>query len=122
MRPEHADPELDALLQRSRPEPEGAWVHATGERLFAPRPTRSRLTLRLGTAFAVGLAALALILSLAGVGPLADSNAPVQARDGCRDVTVTRVERVPSVVTTPDGETKIVYSRKTVRRTVRRCR
>lgn len=114
MRPEHAEPELDALLRNRRPEPDGAWVHATGERLFAPR-RRASPALRLGAAFAGGLATLMVVLSLGG--PPSD----VDAKDQCRDVTVTRVQPVPRLITTKAGKSKVVYTRKPVTRTVRRC-
>ena len=117
---EPIDPEMDALLRRARPEPDGAWVHATGERLFAPRRT-SRPVWRLGAAFAGGLAAFATVLSLAGVGPLAGGDQTVNAKDDCRAVTVTRVQRVPSLVTKPSGGVRITYTRKPVQVSERRC-
>ena len=122
-RPEHAEPDLDALLRRSRPEPDGAWVHATGEGLFAPRRSwRPSGALRLGSALVVGLATVALLLSLAGAGPLAGGDRAVEAKDDCRTVTVARVERVPAIVTDSRGTMRVVYTRERVRRLVRRCR
>jgi hypothetical protein len=121
MDPHETDRALETLLERSRPEPEAAWVRATGERLFAPR--RSWLpgpTLRMGSALAGGIAALALGLSVAGVGPLGSGSEPVRANDDCRTVTVTRSIRMPSLVTV-DGDLRVVYTRKPVRRSVRRC-
>ena len=119
--PEHAEPELDALLRSRRPMPDPAWVAATEQRLLPTR--RRRLSwsrspaLRLGAALAVALAALVLALSLAGGGPLGGDE-PVQAEPKCRTVTVTRVERVPVVV---DGGSRIEYREQQVRRAVRRC-
>lgn len=121
--PEHAEPDLDALLQRRRPEPDPAWVRTTGERLFAPR--RSWLpspALRLGSALAGGLATLALVLSLVGAGPLGGGDPAVEAKQDCHTVMVTRTVRKPSIVTDRHGVLRVVYTRKPVRRPVRRCR
>jgi hypothetical protein len=119
--PEHADPELDALLRSHRPMPDAAWVATTERRLL---PTRRRLSwrrapaLRLGVALAVALAGLVLALSLVGGGPLA-GDGTVDARDDCRTVAVMRTERVPVVV---DGGSRIEYRSERVRRLERRCR
>ena len=119
--PEHAEPELDALLRSRRPAPDPAWVAATEQKLLPSRRRRfawSRYpALRLGAALAIALAGLVLALSLAGGGPLAGDE-PVEARDDCRTVTVTRIERVPVVV---DGGEGIEYREQRVRRAVRRC-
>lgn len=121
--PEHVDPELDALLRRARPEPDGAWVRTTGEGLFPAAPQRrSWPALRLGTATAVGLAAVATTLSLAGVGPLSGTDDTVQAKDDCRTVTVTRTERVPELVTKKRGGLRVIYKNKPVRTSELRCR
>ena len=126
--PEHAEPELDALLRAHRPRPDADWVRATQQRLLPPpKPSRMPVLrwpappLRLGAAFATGLAGLMLALSLAGVGPLADQNQPVQADDECRTIEVTRTERVPRIVTVA-GEPRIVYRPGLVQRYERRCR
>lgn len=117
-----AETDVEALLRARRPQPDPHWVRATGEQLFPPR--RSRLpsvAVRLGGAFAAGLAVLVLALSLAGVGPLGGHDRSVEASDKCRDVTVTRIERVPSLIIRA-GRAQVVFVRKPVRRTVRRCR
>jgi hypothetical protein len=121
--PEHSEPELDALLRSRRPMPDEAWVAATERRLL---PTRRRISwgrtpaLRLGTALAIALAGLVLALSLAGGGPLA-GNDSVEAKDECRTVTVTRTERVPTIVEDASGEPQVRYRTERVRRTERRC-
>jgi hypothetical protein len=115
------DPELEARLRTARPQPDPAWVRTTGERLFPERAPRRLPALRLGTAFAGGLASLVTVLSLAGVGPLAGSSGPVQAQDRCRQVAVTRVQRVPRLVTTAGGAKRVVYTRRPVHRMVKRC-
>lgn len=128
--PEHAEPELDALLRSHRSVPDPRWVAATQDRLLnqSRGPTASRWrtwrptpALRLGAAFAVVLAALILALSLAGSGPLGGES-PVKAKDDCRTVPVTRTERVPIIVEGSDGEPRIVYERKPVQRFEKRCR
>ena len=120
--PEHAEPELDALLRSRRPMPDPAWVAATEQRLLPTRRKRfswgGMPALRLGAALAVALAGLVLALSLFGGGPLGGGNEPVDAKNDCRTVTVTRVERVPVVV---DGGARIEYREQRVRRPVRRC-
>lgn len=117
---ETPDPLLEALMRAARPAPDPTWVRTTGEQLF-PERRRRRTTLRLATALVVGLAALASVLSLAGVGPLGGTERSVEARDNCRSVTVTRTVRVPSVITAPDGAIRVVTKRTPVERTVRRC-
>jgi hypothetical protein len=126
--PERLDPELDALLRTRRPAPDAAWVRATEERLL-PRRRRRFVgawpplpAARLGAALAVGVAVVLLALSLAGVGPLGGDNRSVQAKDDCRDVRVTRVERVPSIVKDSRGRPQVRYSTRRVTRLERRCR
>lgn len=117
--PQHTEPELDALLRRNRPEPDPAWVRATGERLLPDRGRRLP-ALRLAGGLVAGLAAAAVGLSLAGVGPIADDGDVVEAGDDCRPVTVERVQRVPTIATV-DGELRVRFRRERVRRTVERC-
>ncbi|MBE2314498.1 hypothetical protein DVA67_000810 [Solirubrobacter sp. CPCC 204708] len=105
-------PTIEAILEASRPEPEPEFVEALEARLFTPRRrSRHRFTL----AFAGGLAATALAVSL-----VRDS-APVDADDPCRYVPVTRTERVPFVVRSASGEPRITYRDRSVTRRVLRC-
>lgn len=125
--PEPADPHIDALLRAARPTPDPIWVREAQRELF---PHRRRFALRLrpvgamgfATALAVALAALLLGLSLGGVGPLGSGDHAVQAKDRCQTVDVTRIERVPSIVTTAHGKVRVAYTRKPVLRRERRCR
>ena len=59
---------------------------------------------RLGAALAAGLAALLIVLALAGVGPLGGDTPDVRAKDDCPLVRVSRVERVPVVVEGASGD------------------
>ena len=94
------DAAVEAILLASRPEPDPIWVEGLERRLLTrPRLVRSRLRVaRLSFALAGGLAAVALTLSLAGVGPLVRRSDSVDARDDCRVVTVPQTERVPVLV------------------------
>ena len=76
---------------------------------------------RLGAAFAAGLAALLVVLALAGVGPLGGKSSNVSAKDDCKLVRVSRVERVPVIVEAPSGDS-VVYRNQRVQRWERRCR
>lgn len=127
--PEHAEPEIDALLRDRRPRPGPDWVASTEARLFAEERHTARWwhwrpepALRVGAAFALGLTLLLLAFSLIGVGPFGGSSEPVVADDDCRTVRVTRVEQVPRIVEQPGTEPTIVYERKPVERLERRCR
>jgi hypothetical protein len=112
------DPELETALRRARATPDPDFVRATEERLLPRR--RSRAPLRAGAALAGGLAALAFGLSLAGEGPVGGSDPAVEAGDNCRNVTITRLDRVPQLVV-ESGQPRIVYSREKVTKVVRRC-
>jgi hypothetical protein len=123
--PEHTDGELDSLLRRSAPAPDPGWASALEQRLLPSTQRRAapwRLPqVRLGAALAAGLAALLVILALAGVGPLGDNAPAVRAKDDCTLVRVSRVERVPVLVARPSGDT-VVYRRQMVQSWERRCR
>jgi hypothetical protein len=121
------DRDVARLLQASRPEPDPAFRAALEERLLAPR-RRFRLALPsfprpalAGAALAGALALLLLVLGLAGSGPLSGDDDALRAKDNCRQVTVTRVERVPEVVQGSDGEPQIRYREQPVERVVTRC-
>ena len=137
--PSHPEDERDVrvarILRASRPEPEAAWRDDLERRVLtmaAPReraPRRSslappRFRLRApwlaGGAAAAGLASFALLLGLAGAGPLSGEDSAVEADDDCRYVSVRRVERMPRLVMR-SGEPVIRYDRKVVQRRVKRC-
>jgi hypothetical protein len=119
------DQQLESLLRSARPTPDPRFRGDLRRKLEgdAPlvglrpwwRPSRIRLV---AAAF---LAAGATIASLAGAGPLSSSNDRVQARDDCRYIAVSRIERVPRLVT-KNGREQVVYDRKLVTRQVKRCR
>jgi hypothetical protein len=123
---EPIDPEIEALLRRSRPTPAADWLQRTEAELLpvrpAARPVWRRPAVRLGSALAAGFASLALVFSLAGVGPLAGQDQEVRARDRCRLVDVVRKERVPVLAVGRHGHLRLAYRVKPVRRTERRCR
>jgi anti-sigma factor RsiW len=109
------DPQVEALLRASRPEPH-AHFRAQTERDLFPARTFRRRPLLLGAATAGALAAGALIAGLIGLEPFAADD-DVQAGRDCTTVTVTRTERVPVIV---DGD-RIEYRLKPVQRRVERC-
>jgi hypothetical protein len=120
------DVEVVQRLRDSRPIPDPLFVEALEQRLLPKRrrePRRARRPLLMGSAAVAATAAAALVLSLAGAGPLAPGGEkPVQAGDDCRYVTVTRPDRVPVIVTGSDGEPKVVFRERRVERRVKRCR
>jgi anti-sigma factor RsiW len=127
--PLHEDDRVDAVLRASRPEPDGEFTRRLERRLLGAdrvrEPRRSLLPLRpaLAGAGAAGLlATAALIASLAGAGPLAGSDGGARAREDCRYVTVHRPGKVPVVVSTKEGGTRIAYRPGTVTKRVKRCR
>lgn len=108
------DPQVEQLLEASRPRPNAHWRAQTARDLFgAPAPRRR--SWRLGAVTAGALAAGALTAGMIGLEPFA-SDDPVQADRDCRTVTVTRTERVPRI---EDG--KLRYRRQAVQRRVERC-
>lgn len=111
------DPEIEGLLERSRPEPHAHFRAQAARELFPERAPRRRRPLLLGAATAGALAAGALFAGLVGLEPFAGDD-DVRAEPECRTVTVTRTERVPVLV---DGE-RIEYRRRPVERRVERCR
>ena len=117
---------MEELLRRSRPEARPGFSEELADQLFAagrPRRDRSRLPrpLLVAAATVAAMAAGVLALSLAGAGPLAGSDGGVEATTNCRTVTVTRRERVPYVVRSADGRTRIAYRYARKQRQVRRC-
>jgi hypothetical protein len=111
------DEQVEQLLRTSTPEPDPGFVRSLESRLFPTpeRPKRHRPLLA-GAALAGGLACAALALSLAGVGPLGGGDDGVQADSGCKFVTVTRVEKTPTVV---DGQLQL--RDQPVQRRIKRC-
>jgi ferric-dicitrate binding protein FerR (iron transport regulator) len=119
------DREVEERLRASRPTPDPAFVRALELRLLG-RPKAPRLRVRrplfVGASAAVAMAGAALVLSLAGAGPLApDGQQAVEATDDCRTVTVVRPERVPMIVTGRDGQPRLEFERRRVEKRVKRC-
>ncbi len=120
---EQLDEELDALLQRCRPAANPSWV-ATTERRLLPIELEERgwwraPQVRVGAAAAFALAAVLLVLTLAGA--LDGGSEDVRAKGNCEQVLVSRVERVPVIVTS-NGQSRVVYRQQRVRRFEQRCR
>jgi hypothetical protein len=121
------DARLELLLERSRPVPRAAFVHELQQRHLPERePARAKLFRRplfAGGAAAAGLACGAVVLALAGGGPLAPGGGDdSRASDDCRFVTVKKRERVPRIVLDRDGQPSVRYRVQLVERRVKRCR
>jgi hypothetical protein len=121
------DARLELLLQRSRPMPRAAFVHELEQRLIPEgereRARRLRRPLFAGAAAATGLAAAALVLALAGGGPLApEGGSDSRASQECRFVTVEKRARVPEIVVDQNGRPSVRYHVQRVERRVKRCR
>ncbi|HYZ81820.1 MAG TPA: hypothetical protein VE571_11145 [Solirubrobacteraceae bacterium] len=111
------DEQIEQVLIASRPEPDPRFVDSLESRLLpAPVPERRHRPLLAAATLVAALACAALGLSLAGVGPLGGGNDGVRADSGCRFVTVTRVEKVPTVV---NGQLEL--RDQPVQRRVKRC-
>ncbi len=117
------DPDrVEALLRNNRPEPRPGFREELAQDLFpARRPSRLPRPLLAAAATATAMAAGVIAMSLAGAGPLAGSNGGVEATNNCKTVTVMRRQRVPYVVRSRDGRTRITYRYKMKQRQVRRC-
>jgi hypothetical protein len=121
------DARLELLLQRSRPVPRAAFVHEAEQRLLPERePAGARRLIRplfAGAAAATGLACAAVVLGLAGGGPLAPGGGEdSRASQDCRFVTVEKRARVPRIVVDRDGQPSVRYHVQLVERRVKRCR
>jgi hypothetical protein len=128
----HEDQRVERLLRASRPEPDGEFAGRLERRLLGAEPAREprrmgwmpRLSLRpalAGVGAAGLLASAALVVGLAGGGPLSGSDDGARARENCHFVTVKRPGKVPVMVLTKDGEYRVVYRNGTVSKRVKRC-
>ena len=114
----------DAWLRAARPRPDRAFVEQLEDRLFpSPQPRRSFVfrPAFAGGLLAGGLAAVAVILGLAGGGPLGSGDHAGQAQSNCHFVAVRQHVRVPVLVQKADGP-HIVYQQRVETRNVKRCR
>lgn len=119
------DAEVEERLRAARPEPDSRFVAELAERLF-PAPPQRRVSRRswrpawAGAGVAAALACGALLLGLAGAGPLSGGQHAPQAKDDCRFVTVKRLEQQPVVVRTSHGS-GLEFQKRQVTRRVKRC-
>jgi hypothetical protein len=124
--PEFLDERVESLLRRSQPRPRPDFVRSLQARLLPERGAQ-RWALRPRPAFVAAFSAAAtalavLVLSLAGVGPLASGGGQdVKAGSNCRFVVVKERTSVPTLVRARNGQTRIVYRDQLVDRRVRRC-
>lgn len=120
-----APDDLEGLLRRVRPAPRDDFVRELERSLplRRPRPEPRRFTLvAAGSAFATGLAVLAIGLSLAGVLPFTSSGTPARADRDCTTAVVQRDQRVPYFVRDRAGLVHVRYRVERRPRLVRRCR
>jgi hypothetical protein len=122
--------EIEQLLIRSAPQPRDAFVRdletslmesiAPGRRAWRGLRRPPRLVAAAG--FAGAVAAVLLMLSIAGALPLDIGGAPDATADReCRTVDEWRVERIPTLSVAPDGDLQILYTTKLVLRPAIRC-
>jgi hypothetical protein len=102
-------------------------MHELEQRLVPGRePGRARWLrhpLFTGAAAATGLASAAVVLALAGGGPLAPGGGDAsRASQDCHFVTVKTRARVPLIVVDRDGQPSLRYRMQLVERPVKRCR
>lgn len=112
------------LLRAARPEPDEGFVDATERALLGRvRPARRRRPALAALGLTGAVAGVALVASLLGAGPLAiDGQQDVRARQDCRDVQVTTVEREGKLVERSDGTTTVITTSRPVTRPEQRCR
>lgn len=116
---------VEMLLRASRPEPEPTFVGSLERRLFSRGKGQRRATrgpLLLGAAATAAMACAVLVAGLVGAGPLAyhgqDSS---KASENCRFVQVHRQERIPVVMTSPNGVRRLEFRLRPVERHIKRC-
>jgi hypothetical protein len=117
--------DLERLLHRARPTPRPDFVRELERSLIPPEPARRPPRLRLaigGLGFATALAALAILLGVAGVLPNSSGTGrPAQAKPNCRTVVVKRVERTPYFTRDRHGQLQVRYHLRTRPHYVRHC-
>jgi hypothetical protein len=117
------DHQAERLLRALRPEPRADFVRELEESLLANRRGRERFRVLLaGAALCMSLAAVALVLSIAGLLPgTTGGSRPVEAESPCKTTVVTSRERRPVLVVGRDGEIRTETRTVTVRKPVKRC-
>jgi hypothetical protein len=117
------DPELERVLAASRPRPRTGFADELERGLFpAARERRARRPILAAAGLTGALATVAVAFGLAGAGPLSLSgDKSVEAGQKCHYETVTQIRRVPRVVTTATGTSKITTRKRPVELRVKRC-
>jgi hypothetical protein len=118
MEPTHDDDVPDALRPRPRP----GFVEELERTLRRETARPARRPLLAAATATAGIAVATLGLSVAGVGPLADSTQDVTATSSCHYELVKQRARVPHIVAGPQGQPRIVYRYRVVERRIKRCR
>lgn len=119
------DRELDALLRRTRPQPDPAWIQSTRDALLPERAVATRAWWRprpVAIAATIGLAATLTVAALSGGGPLGGAGGDeARAVRECRDVYVTQVEPLGEVRRRADGTVEVQTVERPVTRVQREC-
>jgi hypothetical protein len=118
---EHDRADLEATLASLRPEPDDAFVAALESKLLGDPRTRRNRRWGYAIAAASSLAAVLVLLLLAGANPFV-SDSPSNASEICTATIVPDEVRQPRVVTGPDGTPHVVEQRGQGRRTITVCR
>jgi hypothetical protein len=122
----HDIDDLERLLRAARPAPPAAFVCEL-ERSLAGRPARKPdrrrgRVLVAGSGLAAGLAAVAVLLAVAGLLPFTSSAGRARAGEDCQITRVERIERRPYFVRDSEGNFEVRFRLERVPRLVRRCR
>jgi hypothetical protein len=118
--------DLERLLRAARPAPPAAFVCQLEHSLVGRpvrKPDRRRLrVLVAGSGLAAGLAAVAVLLAVAGLLPFTSSAGRAAAGENCRTMQVERSEPLPYFVRGSEGEFQVRFRVERVPRLVTRCR
>jgi hypothetical protein len=118
--------DLERLLRAARPAPPALFVCEL-ERSLAGRSSRKPDSRRVrvlvaGSGLAAGLAAVAVLLAVAGLRPFTSSAGRAHAGEDCRITRVERLERRPHFVRDSEGKVQVRFRVEQVPRLIRRCR
>lgn len=115
--------EAERLLLDRRPAPRPEFVRALEASLLARSRRRDRFrVLAAAGALSASLAAVTLVLSVAGLLPSGDrAGRSAEAGTECKTIFVVRHERRPVLVVGSDGEIRTERQVVEVRRPVKRC-
>ncbi len=113
----------ERFLRAARCEPTEEFITRTERRLFGRKARRTRRPMFAALGLTGAVAGFALAAGLLGAGPLAlNGQEDVRARDDCRTMEVTTIQREGELTRTPDGTTTVVSEDRPVSRWVERCR